>query len=99
MKTNRSFIIPEDISHRDLKAYKKALLEAKDLSKEELIEITKRILLTDKHQDFYLQLLEKNILDPAISDLIFWPSQRGYDRELSAEEIVEIALNYKPIYL
>ncbi|GAB4403410.1 MAG: bacteriocin immunity protein [Microscillaceae bacterium] len=79
---------------------KAATPEAKrveDIKKEELIWVVERIMEADKNTDYYLALLEKNVPDPAVSDLIFWPSERGYDSDLSAEEIVTIALNHKPI--
>jgi hypothetical protein len=63
------------------------------LSKEELIELVKKICdpkLSDEEVSEYIDILEKNVPHPAPSDLIFWN-----DEELSPEEIVEIALNYK----
>ncbi|WP_283809039.1 hypothetical protein [Tumebacillus amylolyticus] len=41
-----------------------------------------------------IELLERNVLHPEVSDLIFWDK-----RELKAEEIVDEALAYKPIIL
>ena len=61
------------------------------LSKEELIELVKKICdpkLSDEEVSEYIDILEKNVPHPAPSDLIFWN-----DEELSPEEIVEIALN------
>jgi hypothetical protein len=63
------------------------------LSKEELIELVKKICdpkLSDEEVSEYIDILGKNVPHPAPSDLIFWN-----DEELSPEEIVEIALNYR----
>ncbi|MEB3751983.1 bacteriocin immunity protein [Geobacillus sp. FSL W8-0032] len=63
------------------------------LSKEELIELVKKICdpkLSDEEVSELINLLERNVPHPAPSDLIFWN-----DVELSPEEIVEIALAYK----
>lgn len=68
------------------------------MEKQELIKIVKRLQTADfsseKKGNELLELLEKNVLHPQVSDLIFWN-----DTELTAEEIVEKALSYKPIPL
>ncbi|MEH6972400.1 MULTISPECIES: bacteriocin immunity protein [unclassified Bacillus (in: firmicutes)] len=64
-----------------------------ELSKEELISLVKKIMnpeLDDDTASEYIDLLEKNVPHPAPSDLIFWS-----DEDYTAEQIVEIALNYK----
>ncbi|MGG3919907.1 hypothetical protein ABEV44_10635 [Parageobacillus thermoglucosidasius] len=48
------------------------------------------LYIIDEEVSEYIDILEKNVPHPAPSDLIFWN-----DEELSPEEIVEIALNYK----
>lgn len=68
-----------------------------NITKEELIELVKRIKDYETYaeeSDFYLELLEANVLMPDVPNLIFWSKE-----QLSAEEIVEKALNYKPIIL
>ncbi|MCY8540106.1 bacteriocin immunity protein [Bacillus haynesii] len=63
------------------------------MSKEELISLVKKIMDPELDDDIvseYIDLLEKNVPHPAPSDLIFWS-----DEDYSAEQIVEIALNYK----
>ncbi|MED1785824.1 bacteriocin immunity protein [Brevibacillus fortis] len=67
------------------------------LSKEELIVLIERIIKvdgTEEEIDMMLSTLEKNVPHPEVNDLIFWN-----DKELNAQEIVEIALNYKAILL
>ncbi|TRZ40034.1 hypothetical protein CEQ21_03575 [Niallia circulans] len=63
------------------------------MSKEELVQLVNKIinpLLSDEEVSEYLDILEKNVPYPAPSDLIFWN-----DKELTPEEIVDIALAYK----
>lgn len=63
------------------------------MTKEELIELVKKICnpdLPDELGSKYIDILEENVPHPAPSDLIFWDF-----RNLTPEEIVEIALNYK----
>ena len=67
------------------------------LSRDQLVELVRRIMNaegTEDEIDAWQDLLERNLLDPNVSDLIFYP-----DREMTAEEIVERALNYKAIRL
>jgi hypothetical protein len=70
-----------------------------DVSKEELVWIVERIIEGTTNSNYYLEMLEKNTLDPEVGNLIFCPEQRGFKRTLSPTEIVEIALKYKPIIL
>ena len=69
----------------------------KRLNKDELINLVQRIINvegTEKELDQMMDELEKNVPHPEVSDLIYWSK-----KELKAEEIVEIALAYKPIQL
>ncbi|WP_166242973.1 hypothetical protein [Paenibacillus turpanensis] len=65
-----------------------------DITKEELVEIVRRLQGDLPHGEtaFYLQLLEANVPMPGVSDLVYWD-------ELEPEEIVERALAYEPIIL
>jgi hypothetical protein len=49
---------------------------------------------TEDEQKEWLRLVEANVPHPAVSDLIYYS-----DVALSAEEIVELVLNYSPIGL
>ena len=65
------------------------------MDRTELIDLVNKIINcegTEEEIDNMILLLEENVIYPDISDLIF------YD-EKSAEEIVDIALAYKPILL
>ena len=61
----------------------------------ELIRLVEKIMRcegTEKEQDELLELLEKNVLDPQVSNYIFY-------EENTPEEVVDKALAYKPILL
>jgi len=67
------------------------------MKKEELIKLVQMIMEADGTEDELdrmLFTLERNVLDPNVSNLIFYPEE-----ELTAEQIVEKALAYKPIQL
>lgn len=67
-----------------------------ELAREELIELVKKIMDcdgTEEEIDNMILELEENVPHPEISDLIFW------GEDITAEQIVDIALNYKPIML
>lgn len=65
-------------------------------TREQIIEIVKTIkackYASEAEADRDIMLLEKGVLDPNISDYIFWD-------ELTPEEIADKALSYKPIQL
>lgn len=68
-----------------------------DITRDELVEIVRGVLTASPESDYYLLLLEANVLHPRISDLIFYPPEGLQDA--SAEEIVDEALRYRPIAL
>lgn len=68
-----------------------------DITRDELVEIVRRILAVDPEIDYYLLLLEANVLHPEVANLIFYPPDGLQDA--SAEEIVDEALKYRPIAL
>jgi hypothetical protein len=56
--------------------------------------------LTEDEHDALIELFEANVPRPGATDLIYRPEHAiGEDRELSAEEVVDIALAYEPIGL
>ncbi|WP_282703615.1 bacteriocin immunity protein [Streptomyces sp. CC219B] len=73
------------------------------LTRTDLIALVERIQSgegTEEEQAELRRTLERNVLHPRVTDLIYWPRQEGYDRDdLTAEEIVDAALAYKPIAL
>lgn len=65
------------------------------LTKDEIVELIEEILKCDKSEDEIDELIDKledGVLDPQISDYIFWD-------EKTPEEIADIVLSYKPIEL
>ena len=78
-----------------------------DLSRDELIVLVSRIIHWDTddedEQDRLVHLFDDSVTHPGASDLIFWPEHvLGPDakgRELTPEQVVDIALAYKAIEL
>ena len=68
------------------------------LTKEQLINLVREIqtanVESEQEHDDLLALLKANVLDPHVSDLIYY-----HQPELTPEEIIEKALAYKPIQL
>jgi uncharacterized protein YheU (UPF0270 family) len=67
------------------------------LTREELINLVENIINcegTEKEIDEMLELVEKNVPHPEVSDLIYWSEE-----DLTSEEIVDRALEYKAIQL
>ncbi len=54
---------------------------------------------TDEEQNAALHEVEARVLHPRVSNLIFWPSREGFDRDLTPVEVVDAALAYRPIEL
>ncbi|WP_245689819.1 hypothetical protein [Streptomyces chattanoogensis] len=68
-----------------------------DITRDELVEIVRRLLAADPESDYYVRLLDANVPHPRASDLVFHPSN-GL-RNASGEDIVDAALRYRPIAL
>ncbi|MFJ3664697.1 bacteriocin immunity protein [Streptomyces sp. NPDC090119] len=68
-----------------------------DITRDELVEIVRRLLRGAPESDHYLRLLEANVSHPRVSDLLFHPSDALQDA--SAEQIVDEVLKYRPIAL
>jgi Colicin immunity protein / pyocin immunity protein len=69
------------------------------LSRDELVDLVGRLMRAEggeSDQDAWLDLIERSVPCPHVSDLIYWPPG---GRELRAEEIVDRALAYRPIEL
>lgn len=72
-----------------------------DLSREDLIEAFQRILDPEcpRHEQWFLiQTLSKNLDDPQISDLIYWPNEyfkKVVLAELSPEQMADAVLERK----
>ena len=66
------------------------MLERKELI--DFIEQIKNFEGTEREEDALLENLENMVLDPKISDYIYWT-------DMSSEEIADKVLAYKPIIL
>ncbi|PEX82095.1 bacteriocin immunity protein [Bacillus cereus] len=69
----------------------------KEITREELIYLVGKIVEcegTEKEIDEMIEVVERNVTHLEVSDLIYWN-----DEDLSLEQIVDIALAYKPIQL
>ncbi len=67
------------------------------LSREELVRLVEKIIRvegTEEEIDAMLDLFGRSVPDPEAERLIYWS-----DEDLTAEEIVDRALSYKPIIL
>jgi hypothetical protein len=80
--------------------------ETTRLTREQLIVVVQRIMRcdgTEEEIDELVTTLERNVPHPAPTDLIFYPHDMipGFDleQELTAEEVVDLALGYQPILL
>ena len=69
----------------------------KKLTREELINLVNRIVEcegSEEEIDEMIEVVKRNVPHPEISDLIYWN-----DEELTPEQIVDKALEYKPIQI
>ena len=65
------------------------------MTREELISLVEKIMKcqgTEKEIDEMIELLEENVIDPEVTNYIFY-------EENTPEEVVDKALAYKPIIL
>ncbi|MEU4345989.1 hypothetical protein [Streptomyces sp. NPDC023838] len=68
-----------------------------DITRDELVEIVRRVLTGSPETGYYLLLLGANVPHPGVSDLIHYPSAELEGG--TAEQIVEEALRYRPFAL
>lgn len=67
----------------------------KKMTREELIQLVEQIMKcegTEQELDDLIFVLEKNVIDPQVTNYIY------YD-DLTPEQVVDKALSYKPILL
>ena len=73
------------------------IMNVNQLSREELIVLVKKIMeaagTEEEHQN-NINLLRQQVADPKVTDYIYWSK-----KEMTAEEVVDKALQYKPIIL
>ncbi|WP_406347318.1 e9imm peptide [Streptomyces sp. NBC_00648] len=72
-----------------------------EMSRTAAVALVQRIMeadfVSEAEADSWLEMLDRALACPTgyVSDLIFWPPER----ELSADEVVDTALAYRPIAL
>lgn len=66
------------------------------VTRDELVEIVRRVMAADPETDYYLRFLEANVPHPRVSELIFHPPGEA---ENTAEAVVDAALGYRAIAL
>jgi hypothetical protein len=87
-----------DIEDFALEAARPAWPKVPDVTREELMEIVRRIVVGDlKDQAYYLHLLDTNVVHPGVVGLIFHPPAELVGA--SPERIVDATLSYRPIAL
>jgi hypothetical protein len=67
------------------------------LSREELIDLVTKIVEcegSEEEIDNMIEIVKRNVSYPNLSDLIYWSED-----DLTPEQIIDTALNYKPIQL
>lgn len=79
-----------------------------DEGRERAVELVELLMgaagLDDAQLGVAMEELESLVPDPNVSDLIFWPRHHEASRaltedELTADRIVEVAMNYQPFAL
>ncbi|WP_328685342.1 hypothetical protein [Streptomyces sp. NBC_00343] len=80
-----------------LEAARPAYPRVPDVTRDELVEVVRRILAADTDAEYHLRLFTANVTRPAASDLIFHPPSDLANA--SAEQIVDAAPAHRPIAL
>ncbi|GAA2599774.1 hypothetical protein GCM10010399_33200 [Dactylosporangium fulvum] len=93
----RTYWTSRDVEDFALEAARPARPKTANVTRDELIEIVRRIKAADDDTDYYVLLLETNVLHPRVANLIFYPPPELADA--SAETIVDAALSYRPVAL
>ncbi|MFD6432682.1 hypothetical protein [Streptomyces venezuelae] len=72
-----------------------------DVTRAELVEIIRRAMADPASPDcdYYLLLLDTNVVHPHADDLLFHPPAGLVDGVASAEDLVDAMLSYRPISL
>lgn len=86
-----------DLADFALEAARPAYPRVPDVTREELVEVVRRIMAGDPEHDYYLLLLEANVTHPRASDVIHHPPD-GLD-DASPDCVVDEILAYRPIAL
>jgi hypothetical protein len=80
-----------------LQAARPARPRVADVTRDELVEIVRRVKAVDADEEYYVRLLETNVAHPAVIDLIYHPPSELANA--SPEAIIDAALSYRPVEL
>lgn len=83
------YIVKRAINHKNIKLG--------ELNREELVTLVQKLMDTEGEEwelAIWLDMVISSVIDPKISDYIFWN-----DEELTAREIIDKALAYKPLQI
>ncbi|MCF2526960.1 hypothetical protein [Yinghuangia soli] len=69
-----------------------------DITRDELVEILRRIMDGDPESDYYALILQTNVPNPRVLDLVFGRLPEEL-RDAGPEELLDAALAYRPIAL
>ncbi|WP_369244108.1 bacteriocin immunity protein [Streptomyces sp. R41] len=86
-----------DLEDFALEAARPAYPRLSDITREELVEVVRKILDGDPEHSYHLLVLETNVTHPQAYDLLYHPPQDLEDA--SPERIVDEILAYRPIAL
>ncbi|MEU0752847.1 bacteriocin immunity protein [Streptomyces albogriseolus] len=74
----------------------------RDVTRDQLIEIVRKIMAgdgTEDEVDRLVEILEASVPHPRVLNLIYHPDVEGVGGDLTAEEVVDVALAYTPFAL
>ncbi|MER6593374.1 hypothetical protein ABT214_16270 [Micromonospora purpureochromogenes] len=80
-----------------LEAARPARSKVANVTRDEVIEIVRRIQAAEDDIDYYVLLLDATVLYSRVTELIFWPPPELVNA--SPQAIVDAALSYRPIVL
>ncbi|MGW3649763.1 bacteriocin immunity protein [Streptomyces sp. NPDC000878] len=72
------------------------------MTRDQLVELVRKIMASEgaeEEVDRMIEILEGNVPHPRVLGLIFHPELEGLPDEVTAEQVVDTALSYKPIAL
>ncbi|MDX2678470.1 bacteriocin immunity protein [Streptomyces sp. NY05-11A] len=72
------------------------------MNRQELIELVRRLMSaegTEEENDRLVEILERSVPHPRVLDLIYHPQSEGLQDGVTAEQVVDAALAYKPFAL
>lgn len=72
------------------------------MTRDQLIDLVREIMAaegSEEDDERMIEILRSNVPHPRVLDLIYHPELEGLTGEVTAEQVVDAALAYKPIAL